>query len=92
MTKTSLRLWIAALLGVAVAFAIGQAVALHGAQQGLAKYQGQVLAHAAEVAQVGLRVVALAEQSRLAPCSDADLQELRYLRIQTDLMADIGRL
>lgn len=86
------RLLFMSLFGAMTALLIGQSIIAHTEQDNLAHYGKDVLAQGVAVAQEGRDMISRVLLLNYAPCSDADLRELRLLTFYAENLRDIGRI
>ncbi|MCD7098619.1 EAL domain-containing protein [Stenotrophomonas sp. MMGLT7] len=81
------------LLATAAAALAGGRILQAGRQQAaLDTYADKLLARAIEVAADSSQTLQRAHELRTAPCSEADIAELRFLMFQSRFLRDVGRL
>jgi sensor c-di-GMP phosphodiesterase-like protein len=88
------RLWLSSasvLLGIVAGFAVGRASILKSVQSSLTDYAERVLRRDEELSAETQQVLAKAQASEFAPCSDEDITVLRRLTFSARFLKDVGR-
>lgn len=91
----SSRLWFSTviiLLGILAGYFVGRESILHAVNSRLSEYANRVLERDEEVSAEIVHVLALADASSYAPCSDQDIDLLRRLTFAARFLKDVGRL